>query len=154
MTFFLSIIGSMFVGDVLWLIWSWRKLRVVKGGRAWQMLMAGFVVSQIGGMAWLLMYRMGKVPGPPPGILGASIYIWHILVLPLTAGVLLIALIVRALVAIVRCIGCAFEKAHPPLAITFDSVTDVAPVQTVGPSRRQVLVGAACAIPPLIALGA
>src|SRR4051794_11947181 len=115
----------MFLGDVLWLIWSLRKLRQVKLPRLWQLLMAAFVISQMVGMAWLLLYRTGKAPEPPPGILGASIYIWHILVLPLTAAALLLALFIRAITAIVRCIRCASHAAHPPLTIAFDSVTDV-----------------------------
>jgi predicted MPP superfamily phosphohydrolase len=97
---------------------------------------------------------MGHAPHPPPGFLGASIYIWHILVLPLTAAALLLTLIGWAVIAVVRCIRCAKQASHPPLTIAFDSVTDVAPEKIAAPTRRQVLAGMATAIPPLLALGA
>src|SRR4051812_573706 len=154
MTFFLSIIGAMFVGDVLWLIWSLRKLRRVKAARLWQMMMTLFVVAQVAGMAWLLMYRMGHAPHPPPGFLGASIYIWHILILPLTAVGLFVALMGWTLVAVGRCICVARQRPHPPLTIAFDSVTDVQPEKAPLATRRQMLAGMASAIPPLIAMGA
>jgi predicted MPP superfamily phosphohydrolase len=136
---FLLIVGSMAAGDVLWWWWADRRIQSIGGRRIRRQLgravVGAFVAMQLSYLAYFIVAPVSArrshdwVPAP----LLASIYLWHILVLPPSVVAILMAAAVRNAVRLVR------RRPRP-------QTTEPA---AAGLSRRSLLGGLAVAAPPL-----
>lgn len=146
---FLFVICPMPLLDLLFWWWADRRLRPLRRHVLWRSALATFMGAQLALFAWIFASRWTKLDiDIPPWVL-ALLYLWHILILPttmilLTAGKLLVAAVTLGR-WIVRCRPTPAVSSEPSALQPADPPS--------GPSRRQLLLGAAAAIPPLIAIG-
>src|SRR5437773_2537860 len=84
--FFPIIFGTPLLG-VLWWFWTDRKFRRLDHARRWRILMGGFAATMLFGFIWVLLARRLHIAAMPPVPILAAVYIWHLLVMPLTLGV-------------------------------------------------------------------
>ncbi|MGH7176098.1 MAG: metallophosphoesterase [Tepidisphaeraceae bacterium] len=134
--FFVVLISAMLVGDVLWWQIADRRIRAASAQTGWRIVLGVFVAFQI---AYMLFYvvapREARRPHawlPVPVV--ATAYIWHLVVMPAS-------LVVAGLLAATR-LALRLLGPKPRQALNPGS-----------PSRREILVGAATSIPPLLAIG-
>ena len=123
----------------LWWLWADRMVRKLKHARGWRIAVAAWFALMFGGYVWLLISRRFHMGALPPVVLQSAVYLWHLLVVPLTLGT---ALLVGAGVKIARRIRKRREVQPAP-----DAVAPPAP------SRRQVLAASIAALPPLVTAG-
>lgn len=131
---FWLILASFPVMNALWWWWADRRVRGVPRARLWRALVAAYVLAMLGLLAWLIGSRMAASKADIPMPLLAGLYLWHMVILPLSV---LAAGLWEAIAGVVRLLD-------PP-------ASDSAPH---GPSRRQFLSAAAAAVPPLVTGGA
>ncbi len=129
--------------DILWWIWADRRLRPLRTAFIWRRLLGLFIGTQmVFLLMWIVQIRMlrnGIIPAP----VVACVFIWHLLVLPITAvghGLLDIATTARR-----RLKGQTVASPPPETASQF--------VVGAQPSRRQLLAAAGVAMPPLLLVG-
>jgi predicted MPP superfamily phosphohydrolase len=129
------ILSAVFAANLAWWKWADRRLARVKSGKTWRMVLAIFTLGQILYLSVLVFPKISHsiqrwVPVP----VTAGIYLWSLLMLPVTL------------------VGIGIAKLG---ARARNSM--VAPVQHSGSvgsiSRRRVLGAAAVAVPPLITSG-
>ena len=91
--FILSIISSMAIADLAWWWFADIRLRVLRRATTWRLLLAAFMVGQIGVLTWVVLGRLfgADTFTATPGILMTATYVWHLLVLPLCVAILLVA---------------------------------------------------------------
>jgi predicted MPP superfamily phosphohydrolase len=139
--FFLLIIPGMLLGDALLWWWSDRRLHALPRSTrvtvALRWFLSIFMSLQIAGYLYVLGSRFVGIRASLNGALLAQVYVWHLLILPITLAVWIVCSIVRGL--------SALSRRRQAAALT-DNSADL-----VGPSRREVLLASAVAIPPLIA---
>src|SRR4051794_2859368 len=122
--FFPIIFGTPLLG-VLWLFWADRRLRHLKNPRRWRIAAGIFAATMLGGFIWVLLARRLHIAAMPPTPILAAVYIWHLLVLPLTLLSAIVAGLVMGLRNIIgKLRGNRRENRQVP--------------QDVLPSRRQV----------------
>ena len=153
--FFIVILTLMISGDVLWWIWADARLRQVKARwwrRGLRALVGLFCGALLGYLVFFILFpAQGRnahrwMPVYPL----ASIYVWHLFVLPATLlGLLIIGSIVR------------LRRWRRNKKSVNDSVErhEASPIATGGSSpeglsRRALLTAAAIATPPLLLGGA
>src|ERR1700742_210825 len=104
--FFLTIIPGLLIADVLWWIWSDRRIRAgVRSDRArvaLRWLVAIFMTGQIALYLFVIGGRFVGVRSALPGWLLAQVYVWHLFVLPFTIVVWLLYLMVNGLITLCR----------------------------------------------------
>jgi len=137
--FFPIIFGTPLLG-VLWWFFADRKMRRLKHARRWRMVMGIFAATMLLGFIWVLLARRLHIAAMPPVPILAAVYIWHLLVLPLTLGVAVLLGLVLGTQKIVEKVR---GKSNPP---------EVS-VEKTGPSRRELIGAAAAGLPPLITAG-
>ncbi|HEX8521170.1 MAG TPA: metallophosphoesterase [Tepidisphaeraceae bacterium] len=84
---FYIIMSIFLVGDVGWWIWADAKLRRARARKTWRVLLGIFTALFAGYLVFFLSmphYGMLAHHGLPPIAL-ATIYVWHVFVLPITA---------------------------------------------------------------------
>lgn len=146
MSVILLIIVSLLVFDVLWWWWSDRQVRRLHYGRVWRIIIGVFMGLQAAGYLWSLSSRMIGIPFVVPSSAVAFLYVWHLLVLPVATVMLLgvgSAVKVGDLLAglIRRPAGQAADEEEADAAVL------------EGPTRREVVLGALAALPPLVSSG-
>jgi uncharacterized protein len=153
--FFVAILTLMISGDVLWWIWADARLRQVKAPRwrrVWRALLGVFCGALLGYLVFFILFpTQGRnahrwMPLYPL----ASVYVWHLFVLPAT---LLGLLIIGSIVRLVRWrrktvpnADASYPNESPPIAMGGSPPNAV--------SRRALLTAAAVATPPLLLGGA
>jgi predicted MPP superfamily phosphohydrolase len=139
---FLTIVIALPIADLLWWRWADVRLRPVRRARLWRALSALFVGLQLVGFLWVVGGRFVGVRVSLPAVVLATIYLWHLFVLPATV----VALAIAGIVKVVRSLIVRRRPAAAPENVGLEP-------SPVGPSRRQVLAAAAVAVPPLVASG-
>src|SRR6267154_6668914 len=84
MLLFLPIVFGTPLLGILWWFWADRKFRRLKYARRWRVLMGAFAATMLGGFIWVLLARRLHIAAMPPVPILAAVYIWHLLVMPLT----------------------------------------------------------------------
>src|SRR5258706_13460754 len=84
MLLFLPIVFGTPLLGILWWFWADRKFRRLKYARRWRILMGAFAATMLGGFIWVLLARRLHIAAMPPVPILAAVYIWHLLVMPLT----------------------------------------------------------------------
>lgn len=137
---FFLIFGAMLAGDMVW----WRaadlKLRRLPRNRFWRVLLAGYSCLMAAYLAAVIAFPelMRGSRSPIPRSVHAAVYLWHFLVLPVTVVGFTLAALARRLAGTTRhSPGTADQAIASPAAVT----------------RRQLLGGAAVALPPLVMCG-
>jgi predicted MPP superfamily phosphohydrolase len=132
---FVVIVFLILIGDAVWWMWADRQLRRGRKPWPWRVLLGLFTAVMFGYVAFFILFpTQGRrahlwMPAWPL----AAVYLWHLLILPIT-------LLLIGLASVPRVITAAWRKpAAPPQE---------------GPTRRQILTAAAIAIPPLVTAGA
>jgi predicted MPP superfamily phosphohydrolase len=140
MIFFLIIFGL----PVLHVLWWWsihRHLDTLRRARWWQGALAVLAGGLLAGYLWLMGTRMaGQRPFMPMPLL-VLLYVWYLVVLPLTA----LAMGLAAWLARLRIVGRTLLGSRP--------VVQDGPVPPVGLTRRQVLAASLAVTPPVLAAG-
>jgi predicted MPP superfamily phosphohydrolase len=147
--FFLLIIPALLIADLLWWRWSDRRVRAMRVSRTrstLRLLIAIFMAAQIAGYLYVIGARWVGVRASLPAALLAQVYVWHLLILPITVVAYGIASIVSAVFA-----GLRNRKRRGEVASS-----EVAPALAVSQNlsrltRREVLLATAAALPPIIA---
>jgi len=92
------------------------------------------------GFIWVLLARRLHIAAMPPVPILAAVYIWHLLVMPLTVG----TAVITGLIWGVRKIVAKFRGRRPEAAKSMEQI---------GPTRREVIGAAAAGLPPLVTAG-
>src|SRR4051795_4471703 len=89
--FFIVLFSLMIVMDVYWWRWADARVRPLSRARLWRPLWAAFVGVLMGCMRLFLIAPalMRRAHGFLPLPIHAAVYLWHLLVLPLTCIVVL-----------------------------------------------------------------
>ncbi len=133
MSAFLAILGLLLVLDLIWWGLSHRWLR---GAAHWRVFNGVFLATQILGFGFLIGGRIVGVHWNLPTPWMASIYLWHLLVLPL--------LLVLGIVSLPVLLFVMWKRRKSPrveLHLTETPVTQ---------TRRQFLITATTVAPPLV----
>lgn len=134
---FWLIILSFPVFDIAWWVWAHRKLNGMPNAKRWQRLLAAFIVAQLLTLVAIFVTRFAGIYAPwPVPILGA-LYLWHLILLPITVIVTFGGELLASLVRLPRKLAGA---ASP----------DAGAASTAAPSRRRFLAAAAVAAPPVL----
>src|SRR5438477_8860933 len=138
MRFVLVLIGIMFALDVLW--WA-ISARIAKPIFA-RVGVAIFALAQLAGLIWLLTKRFAHAESMAlfSKFAMASVFIWHMILLPLLLLLAVALLPILAMVALIR-IARRVRNSNPPLLDANGAL-----------SRRQVPAVAFAAAPPLFNL--
>src|SRR5436190_9615632 len=137
--FFPIIFGTPLLG-VLWWFWANRKLKALKHARRWRIAAGIFAATMLAGFIWVLLARRLHIAAMPPVPILAAVYMWHLLVMPLTLASAIVAAFIFGTTKIVA-------------KIRAKSSTTANPAQATHPSRREVITAAAAGVPPLITAG-
>lgn len=133
MSTFLLILGLLLFLDIVW----WRLAhRWLREKPHWRVFNSLFLLAQILGFAFLLGGRVAGIRWNLPTPLLATIYLWHLLILPVLLAIGIIALPIL----LVRFLRRRSQK-------TESSSSDISESGTQ--SRRQFLATAAVVAPPL-----
>jgi hypothetical protein len=152
MNLFLLIVLSVPVLNVAWWWWADRRLRGLPHAGRWRVLHAAFVGGNFALYAWVILARRGGLGTDVPSVLLAECYIWNLVVVPLAALGAASAVLVRALAAgTERLAGVrhAPRTADAEVPPTDDPVDPPNSAPAMALSRRQVLVAAVVALPPV-----
>src|SRR5436305_5306791 len=84
MLLFLPIVFGTPLLGVLWWYWADRKFRRLKNARRWRIVFGVFAATMLCGFIWVLLARRLHIAAMPPVPILAAVYVWHLLVLPLT----------------------------------------------------------------------
>lgn len=137
------IIPLISIGDLLWWLWADRRVRNTRHPKLWRSLLALFVFAQVACVQWW-MYKPSTVrnmAGFVPTPIWASVYIWHLLVLP-------VALVLAIVDTTVRTSASIWQRSrHDPATIPSSN-------STPGPTRRDLLGTALAAASPIVLAGA
>jgi uncharacterized protein len=140
MIFLLLIYGLPVLATVWWL-WADRSVRKLKHARPWRIALACWFALMFGGYLWLLMSRRFHMGVLPPVVLQSAVYLWHLLVVPMTVGAaILVGIGVSAVrgLRMLRRVATAPSRATEPVTV---------------PTRRDILGAAMAALPPLVTAG-
>src|SRR5688500_5820564 len=81
---FWLIILSFPVFDIAWWVWAHRRLAVLPEAKRWQRLLGVFVIAQLLALTFLFVARFSGIHAPYPVVVLATLYIWHLIILPIT----------------------------------------------------------------------
>lgn len=140
--FFLLIIPGLLLADVLWWIWSDRRVRALPKSRtrtALRWMIAIFMTLQIVGYICVIAPRFLGTPINYHAWMLAQIYVWHLFVLPFTVVGWIVYELVRGIIALSRKRRRARDEEQHQA------------IEGTGLSRRELLLAGAAAIPPIIA---
>ena len=138
------------VGDLVWWRIANARVRRLRWGRFWQSALALW-------MGWLLLYLIYNcvAPGevrrsdsPVPVPLHAAMFIWHLFILPMLLIFEFAESMGLGIWTLLRWIYRSVQARRKP---TTPPAISYAPAHTL--SRRQLIGGAAMALPPLITAG-
>jgi len=121
-------------------MWADRKFRRLKEARRWRIAVAIFAATMLCGFIWVLLARRLHIAAMPPVPILAGVYIWHLLVMPLTVGAAAIA-------------GLLWTATKLVAKVRGNHPKPVKPIDQAGPTRREVISAAAAGLPPLMTAG-
>ncbi len=141
-----SILAALLTLDALWWKWADRRLRAVHHPRIWRVLLALFMGSMLAYIAGLT--TMGRATRAfhyylPSGII-VAIYLWHVLVLPITWLSIGLAWPIRRALATKAHIPSQLQESSEPYGSTGG------PDSAGSLSRRQLLGAMVVAVPPVV----
>ncbi len=134
---FVLIMALIVFGNILWWCWAQQRVRVFQRARLWRIVVTVFALAQLG---YLLFFVLAPVyarrihPWLPMPVV-AFMYIWDLMVLPLT----LLGIALEGLVRWMRRWRAAWLLKQQRQGVTV--------------TRRQWLGATALSIPPLLAVG-
>lgn len=148
---------SMAFFDLLYWQWADAKLRPLRHAAAWRTLLAGW-------MGWMVVYLLLAIflPGvirkshtPVPTPMHAAVYLWHLLVMP-------VSMVIAGAVGLANSWARFARRQRPQLVSMGSRIVDapanrdcpVFPADLHSPTRRQLLTGAALTLPPILTMGA
>ena len=102
MSFVLLIVGALLLLDVLWWMTATRLLRRARWKLGVTIAHTLFIVLQFAGLIVVILSRRVEFPFELPQIGTAIVYVWHLLVLPLLAPLLLIGGTVGAVIGVLK----------------------------------------------------
>lgn len=143
---FVLILGAVLLGDVAWWLWADRRLkRRTRHPKIWRTLLGIFSGFQLGYLLWFIAFQDQARHAHywVPATVLASIYLWHLMILPIT---LLLVIGERT----VTLTWCAIRKWF----IRPKEQMQSPPIAMGGLSRREALTSAMVALPPLLTFGA
>jgi predicted MPP superfamily phosphohydrolase len=79
------IISAIPILSLAWWVWAHRRLWKLRAPGYWHWVVAVPMVLLLGGFAWILLDRGGKVPMRLPTILYAAVMLWGLMFLPFLA---------------------------------------------------------------------
>jgi predicted MPP superfamily phosphohydrolase len=143
MSLFLVIFLSLPVADVLWWWWADRAVRTLPRAKLWRTLVALFCALQLVGYLWVVGSRFALPWGAAtmPTTMLATLFLWHLLIVPLVAVVMLIGTLTRGASQLIK----RKSPGLPPPAVRESEG---------GWTRRDLLKAAAVAAPPILTAGA
>ncbi len=149
--FFVAILILMITGDILWWAWADARLRRINARWWWRGGLGAFSGALL---AYLVFFILFPVQGRNahawmPVYPLASVYVWHLFVLPAT---LLGLLIIGTMVRVRRWAKSSAPVTPEHTAQVPDSASPE--MESAQLSRRQLLTAAAVAAPPLLLGGA
>src|SRR6185295_8854793 len=91
MSAFVLIVSAVLIGDVAWWLWADRRARSTRRPRLWRSLVAGFTGFEFGYMLWFIAFPDAARHAHQwvPSSILATIYVWHLFVLPITLLILI-----------------------------------------------------------------
>jgi hypothetical protein len=128
--------------DLLWWLWADRRVRRTRRPRMWRSLLAAFILVQVVCLHWW-MYQPGTVRsivGLVPTPVLASVYIWHLLLLP-------VAITLAIGDTAVRGVMILWRRSRRSV-VTIPSSSGAS-----GPTRRDLLGSALAAASPILLTG-
>ncbi|MGE5612582.1 MAG: metallophosphoesterase [Bacillota bacterium] len=145
---------SFAVLDAVWWNWADRRLRSLPRARLWRLALALFMGLQVICFAVMFVLRVASMRPMIPLPLLASMYIWHLFVLPSTmvllTGGTVVAWGINAMARLFAFIrGMSAGVSGDDLSAADGSTLPMA----TGPTRRQVLLATVVAVPPLLTTG-
>lgn len=144
MRFWLIILSFPFM-DVAWWFWAHRKLRAIPNAKLWQRLVAAFVAAQLLALTFLFVTRFAGLHAPFPLLVLAALYIWHLIVLPITVVLSFSGELLAAIGRVAR--GVFARSSSAEATAPADSESQVG---KPGVSRRRFVAAAAVAAPPVL----
>jgi len=150
--FVFFLILSLFL--VLDLLWWWLSDRWLRDKKSWRTFNTIFLLAQIVGFGTLIGSRIAGVRWNLPTPWLSSVYLWHLLILPLLLVLGVCALPLLLFLGIRRFMRRRPASAPEP-GNTRQSPSEVLPpgeINAVTQTRRQFLVTAATVAPPLLNL--
>ena len=146
---FWLIIASFPILDIAWWIWANRKLGALPNPKPWRRLLALFVLFQFLGLTGLFVTRATGIHAPYPVTLLAALYLWHLIVLPITV---LLTLLAELLIGSVNLAKWTLRRPSSVGFSSADAASDLNPEpRTLNPlTRRQFLAASAVVAPPLL----
>lgn len=140
MAFFI-LIFSLPVLSLAWWAWGDWMLRRHRFGKKARLALLAFALLQTGTYIALMFSRFQELHWKLPAWMLALAFLWHLIIAPLSILAVVFASTLRAAARFLM-------KSRRPVAI------EVSPANATGPTRRQLLAGAAVALPPLLTVGA
>ena len=141
MSFVLLIVGALLLLDVLWWMAATRLLRNARWKLGVAIAHALFIVLQFVGLIVVILSRRPEFPFELPRIGTAIVYVWHLLVLPMLAPLLLVGGLVGAVIGVLKRL-----KGAPAARQVHIRQLSQGPVM----NRRTFLGTAATLAPPLL----
>lgn len=138
MLFFVTIIVVVLGSEVAFWRWADRRLRPLRRAALWRVLLHTYMGFQFAGFVAIFIQRAVGIVANLPTLYLAAIYLWHILILPVTG------------VALATGYAVASLRRRP---IPVREGADDEPQVTSNlpqPTRRQMLLAGATAVPPLL----
>jgi predicted MPP superfamily phosphohydrolase len=147
------IILAIGIGDIAWWRWADARLRTVRYSKIWRTLIGLFVGFELGFVIWFIAFPSSGHHAHlwMPTSLLASVYLWHLLILPIA---LLGVIAARTVTLVSRGAARLFSKRRA--SPDDDPITEesFAPPAATALSRREALATAIVALPPLLTAGA
>src|SRR5439155_16909468 len=125
------IVASMMLGDAAWWMVADRRLRRTRHPKLWRPLLGLFSGFQLGYLLWFITFpSQGRHAHAwmPIRIL-ASIYVWHILILPASLVLIVVSGAARAAVTRIRSGGSRVNTSSP----TIDKPEQLPAIVTIPP---------------------
>ena len=141
-----TILALMLGFDLLFWWRADRRLRPLRRGPVWRLVLGLFMAAQVVCLLWVFFGRMlgDGAEGSNYSSLVTATYLWHMLVL-------LPATLVWAAVDVLRLVaGWARRPGGPSDGEALHAKSVAAPVDPAGPTRREFLGAVAVAAPPLV----
>ncbi len=144
----LSILIAIVVADVLWWRRAARMLRPLRRAAWWRLLLGVFMGGQLVLLLWMLSGRVlaDSSLGRPPRVLTASVYLWHLLVLPAAWGTV-------GITALLAWSARAWQGQAGRDALCGRGREEVQPAGGDPLTRRELLGGMTVVVPPLVTGG-
>src|SRR5258706_8297894 len=137
-----SMLAGWMLADVLWWRVADRRLRPLKGAKAWRWLLGLFVGAQVG---FILMMASGSIvdhiPQRGPLLWPVAAYVWHLFVLP------------AAVMGLVLAHGVRWMRRRGRAQVPVEAQVAQGLEQKPRLTRRQALAAGGVPMPPPLTMG-